>query len=222
MARDRRPMPFVERIVYIKMWSKTFRAIIERLPDWVTPNRVTLFRAALTAPIYWTLSTGRFRTALAVFAIAMALDAVDGAIAHVKDMSTPSGAFLDPLADKFILCGSLLAVWDALPAWILMVVGGTLLYAAAITLLRIYRMLRARGLSGPALARTVAAKPAGKIKTMFDVFAALLIIAGLSLGSPAVVNAGGVTIVVGSFLAGIVYFFPAGGTSAHVSGKAAR
>jgi CDP-diacylglycerol--glycerol-3-phosphate 3-phosphatidyltransferase len=217
MVHDQKPTTLVERVVYVKTWSMTLRRLIEYLPDWITPNRVTIFRASLTLPIFWTLSTGRFRTALAVFALATALDAVDGAIAHIKNMGTPSGAFLDPLADKLILCGALVAVWTALPAWILIVAGVTLLYAAVITLLRIYRMICARCLSGSALAQTIAAKPAGKVKTIFDTLAAMLIIAGLGLGSGTILNAGGAVIVIGSFLAAIIYFSPAGQAAVRVS-----
>jgi len=209
MITDQGRMTFAERVVYVKTWSKTFRRLIEALPDWITPNRVTLFRAALAVPIFRTLSAGQYWAALALFALATALDAVDGAIAHVKDMSTPAGAFLDPLADKLIVCSALAAVWTKLPAWILLIAGVTLLYAAAITLLRVVRMIRARRLTGPALARTVAARPAGKVKTIFDVLAGLLIIVGLGLDFPSVVDAGGALIVLGSLLAAIVYFLPA-------------
>lgn len=220
MAHGPKLTAFAERVVYLKAWSKTFRHFILALPDWITPNRVTMFRAALAVPLFWTLSVGRYWTAAAVFTVAMALDAVDGAIAHIKSMETPSGAFLDPLADKLILCAALAAVWNALPAWILIVTGGTLLYAAAITLQRISKMLRTRGISGPALAQSVAAKPAGKVKTMFDVLAAMLVIAGLALGSPAVINAGGAAIVVGSILAVIIHFSPAGRVrSLHPAGR---
>ncbi len=205
-----KPMPLVEHIVYIKTWSKTFRRFVEILPDWITPNRVTLFRGSLALPIFWALSVGRYWTALTVFAVAMALDVLDGAIAHIKGMSTASGAFLDPLADKLIVCGTLVALWNRLPNWILFLAGATLLFAAAITLLRMYRMFLARRLDGPALAKTVAAKTAGKVKTIFDVLAIAVIMTGLALDSPPVIDAGGTLIVGGSFLAGVLYLFPVG------------
>lgn len=202
------PKTIVERIVYVKAWSRTFRRLIAWLPDWITPNRVTVLRASLAVPVFWTLSTGRYWTALAVFCLAMALDAVDGAIAHVKDMHTTSGAFLDPLADKLILCAAVFAAWQALPGWILFFAGAGVLFAAAITLMRISALLQARLPDGPALSRAVAAKPAGKVKTIFDVLSASVIMIGLARRAPALVDAGGALLIFGSILAALIHFFP--------------
>lgn len=205
MAQDQKPMSLTERIVYLKTRSKAVRRFVDALPRWVTPNVVTVFRGSLSVPLFWALASGRYWTAIAVFSAAMALDAVDGAIAHVRNMGTAAGAFIDPLADKLLVYGAMLALWDVLPGWITLLIGGSLVFAAAITLVRVVRLLRGQGLSGPALAELVAAKPAGKVKTIFDVGAAVLIMTGLARGSTAEVNAGGGLIVVGSVVAGIVF-----------------
>ncbi len=204
------PSSLIERIVYLKTWSKTCRRLVEALPDWVTPNFVTLLRAALAVPIFRALSDGRFWTALAFFVLAMALDVLDGAIAHIKGMCTPSGAFLDPLADKLIFCGALFAVWQRLPPWILALAGASVLYAAGITLVRMYRLVRGRKLSGEALAQTVAAKTAGKVKTLFDCLAVMVIMTGLAQDSSPAVDAGGALAVFGSIVAAALYFLPVG------------
>ncbi len=206
MANDQKPMPIAERIVSVKTRSKTVRYLVELLPDWITPNLVTVFRGALAVPVFLALRDGWYGTALAVFAAAMALDAVDGAIAHVKGMSTTLGAFIDPIADKLLVYGALLALWNALPAWIDALTGGSLLFATGHTLIRVARLVRARGVNDPALAQSVAAKPAGKVKTMFDVMAAACIMAGLAWESGATVDAGGALIVAGAILAGVVHF----------------
>ncbi len=206
MANDQKPMPVAERIVTVKMRSRTVRFLVGLLPAWITPNAVTVFRGALSIPLFFALSAGRFGLAAAIFAVAMALDAVDGAIAHVRDMNTVLGAFIDPLADKLLVYGALLALWNALPAWIAVMTGGSLLFATAHTLVRVTRLVRARGVSGPDLARTVAAKPAGKVKTMFDVAATVVIMAGLARDSSSAVTAGGALIVVGAVLAGAIHF----------------
>lgn len=206
MPTDQNPMPIAERIVTVKTRSKTVRCLVELLPDWITPNLVTAFRGALAIPVFFALHAGRYGLALAIFAAAMSLDAVDGAIAHVKNMGSVVGAFIDPLADKLLVYGALLALWDALPAWIAVLLGGSLLFAAGITLVRVARLVRARRVSAPELARTVAAKTAGKVKTMFDVLAVACIMAGLAGGSDATVDAGGVLIVIGSLLSGAIHF----------------
>lgn len=205
MTNGPKPPALMERVVNLKERSNTLRRVILAMPDWITPNRVTLFRASLAFPVFWTLSSGRYWMALALFCAAMALDAVDGAIAHVRNQSTALGAFIDPLADKLLVYGAMLSLWGVLPAWITLLIGGSLAFAAMLTLARIYRLFRARNLSGPALAQTVAAKPAGKVKTMFDVAASAIIMAGLARNSDAAVNAGGALIVIGTLVAGTVF-----------------
>lgn len=215
MSPDATTTPsIIERIVYLKTWSRSCRRLVKALPDWITPNFVTLVRAAMALPIFQALSTGCYRTALAFFALAMALDVLDGAIAHIKDMCTPSGAFLDPLADKLIFCSALAAVWDKLPSWILILAGAAVVYAAGITVLRMYRMVLARRLDSAALAASVSARTAGKVKTAFDVLAVLMIMAGLALDSRLVVDTGGAVVVIGSIVAGALYFLPSGQATA--------
>ena len=98
-----------------------------------------------------------------------------------------------------------LALWDVLPPWITLLIGGSLVFAMGITLLRVWRLYRGRTLNGAALAQTVAAKPAGKVKTIFDVAAAVLLMTGLARHSAAAVDAGGALIVIGTVVAGVVY-----------------
>lgn len=206
MGTDRNSLPLADRIVTVKTRSRTVRAAVELLPRWVTPNLVTVFRGALSLPVFLALVSGRYWLAGAVFALAMALDAVDGAIAHVRDMGTPLGAFIDPLADKLLVYGALLALWPRLPPWIDAVTAGSLAFATAHTLVRVARLYRARGASYPALAATVAAKTAGKVKTMFDVLAAAVMMVGFAAGSEAMVVAGGAIIVVGIAVSGAIHF----------------
>ncbi|HTK04998.1 MAG TPA: CDP-alcohol phosphatidyltransferase family protein [Candidatus Eisenbacteria bacterium] len=209
MASPRTPEPttIVERFVYFKRSSKAIRRLVVILPAWVTPNMVTLLRALLAAPIYWALSTERYGAALAIFTAAMALDVLDGAIAHVRDMHTTAGAFLDPLADKLIFCAAFFAVWRSLPAWIVVFAGTGVLFAAAITLSRISTLVRIRRPDGPSLSRAVEAKPAGKIKTVFDALSAVMIMIGLAVRSTVIVECGGVLLIAGSVAAALVHFF---------------
>jgi len=72
------------------------------------PNVLSLSRAVLAVPLFLLVRQGRFELALAVLALALATDLLDGAIARRWDLSTELGRVLDPVADK-ILVGSVLA-----------------------------------------------------------------------------------------------------------------
>jgi phosphatidylglycerophosphate synthase len=205
MPHEPRVQPLADRVVTMKTRSKTVRRIVGLLPLWVTPNRVTAFRGLLAVPLFLALAARRYDLALATFTLAMALDALDGAIAHVRDMHTALGAFMDPLADKLLVYGAMLALWTSLPPWIALLTAGSLAFAVGITLARIVRLVRARNLRGPAVVEAIAAKTPGKVKTMFDVIAAIAIIAGLAFGSRASVDVGGAAMIVGTALAGAIH-----------------
>ncbi len=83
------------------------------------PNRLTIARILLV-PLFIILLTYRFSSwALAVFLIAGATDALDGALARVWNQRTRLGTFLDPLADKLLLTAAFitLAALQAIPLW---------------------------------------------------------------------------------------------------------
>ena len=64
--------------------------------------------------------------ALGLFLFAVATDVIDGYLARSKNMITKFGLFMDPLADKLILCAALIAfvqlAW--LPGWIALIIIG--------------------------------------------------------------------------------------------------
>ncbi|MGN0035032.1 MAG: CDP-diacylglycerol--glycerol-3-phosphate 3-phosphatidyltransferase, partial [Coriobacteriales bacterium] len=62
--------------------------------------------------------------AAAVFAILALTDSVDGYLARSRNEITTLGQFLDPLADKILVCAALLALCElnTLPSWIALVI----------------------------------------------------------------------------------------------------
>lgn len=91
-------------------------------------NAVTLFRIGLV-PVFVILylyapGTPALTWApLAVFTLAAALDAVDGAIARIMNQRTELGAFLDPLADKLLIAAIyLISLGQGVPAWLVVIV----------------------------------------------------------------------------------------------------
>ena len=102
-------------------------------------NALTALRIVL-APVFLVLYVGGFRLrALAAFAAAAATDVLDGLVARVLDQQTRLGAFLDPIADKFLAACALvaLAATGRLPAWLpVLVVTRDLFQLAGAAILR--------------------------------------------------------------------------------------
>jgi cardiolipin synthase len=84
------------------------------------PNALTVSRFVL-APVFLVLyARGDTVRALAAFAAAAATDVLDGLVARALHQRTRLGAFLDPIADKFLAACALiaLAVTGRLPTWL--------------------------------------------------------------------------------------------------------
>lgn len=88
------------------------------------PNLITLGRAILVPIVFWLLVSGRTQAAFVLFVIAGISDAVDGYLAKRFGWQTELGAYLDPLADKFLLVSIFIAlgVLGALPSWLVIAV----------------------------------------------------------------------------------------------------
>lgn len=88
------------------------------------PNSLTVFRIILIPAFVVMLEYGRYDIALGAITLASLTDALDGYIARVKNQRTELGAFLDPLADKFMLVTSfiLYAYYGWVPEWVTIVI----------------------------------------------------------------------------------------------------
>ena len=98
-------------------------------------NKITILRVLLTPVffglvLYYKPEQDHLRfIALSIFAIAVLTDAVDGFLARFLKQKTPLGTIMDPIADKFLLITSFIAltVWSGsikLPLWLPIVVVG--------------------------------------------------------------------------------------------------
>lgn len=88
------------------------------------PNLITVGRAVLVPVVFWLLITGRMQTAFFVFVVAGISDALDGFLAKRFGWKTELGAYLDPLADKFLIVSIFIAlgVLGELPSWLVIAV----------------------------------------------------------------------------------------------------
>lgn len=93
------------------------------------PNKLTIFRVILIIPFVLFLLTdiggaaGRW-IALAIFIIASLTDMLDGKIARKYNLVTNFGKFMDPLADKLLVCSALICLvsTEKIPAWIVIII----------------------------------------------------------------------------------------------------
>jgi len=133
-------------------------------------NALTVLRIVL-APIFLVLYVGGDRLrALAAFAAAAGTDVLDGLVARALHQHTRLGAFLDPIADKFLAACALFALAAAgrLPLWLpLLVVTRDVTLLAGAALLRTTRH-----------AIPVAATRIGKYATFFLAATVVLALAG--------------------------------------------
>ncbi len=105
------------------------------------PNKLTVFRMILIVPFVilllggfheWGWFTAIFGgileyvdfIALAIFIIASLTDLVDGKIARKYNLVTNFGKFMDPLADKLLVCSAMICLVEMgrIPAWIVIII----------------------------------------------------------------------------------------------------
>lgn len=88
------------------------------------PNKLTMFRVILVPFfVFFLLESENYSwfkwIALGIFAVASLTDLLDGKIARKYNLVTTFGKFMDPLADKLLVCSALIALipLEAIPAW---------------------------------------------------------------------------------------------------------
>ena len=88
------------------------------------PNIITVARILLTPLFIILLIQKHYHQALWVFVLAGISDMVDGLIARRWQQKSPLGAFLDPLADKLLMCSSFvtLSIYHLIPSWLAVLV----------------------------------------------------------------------------------------------------
>lgn len=88
------------------------------------PNILTIARILTTPLFVILLMKNLFLLALVVFALAAISDGLDGFIARYFNQRTVMGAYLDPIADKFLLSAAFitLAILEIIPAWLTVIV----------------------------------------------------------------------------------------------------
>lgn len=105
------------------------------------PNKLTIFRVILIVPFVlvllgsiqgWGLHEILFGgvnayaeyTALGIFIVASLTDLLDGKIARKYNLVTNFGKFMDPLADKLLVCAAMIVLVEMgrIPSWVVVVI----------------------------------------------------------------------------------------------------
>ncbi len=138
------------------------------------PNKLTMFRVILI-PFFVVFLLVDITPvdkwiALAVFIIASLTDMLDGKIARKYNLVTNFGKFMDPLADKLLVCSALvcLVAVDRIPAWMVIVI------IAREFIISGFRLVASDN------GVVIAASYWGKFKTTFQIIMICLMIADLA------------------------------------------
>ena len=93
------------------------------------PNKLTLFRVVLIPFFVLFLLAPYFEgygnyIAVAIFIVASITDFLDGKIARKYNLVTNFGKFMDPLADKLLVCSALICLiqLELIPAWVVIII----------------------------------------------------------------------------------------------------
>lgn len=94
-----------------------------------TPNKLTVMRMIMVPFLVLFMLTGWGGNAnrwicLAIFAVASVTDWFDGYLARKYNLVTNFGKFMDPLADKLLVCSAMICLieMERLAAWIVIVI----------------------------------------------------------------------------------------------------
>jgi CDP-diacylglycerol--glycerol-3-phosphate 3-phosphatidyltransferase len=174
---------------------KLFKGVLDSVANalnriGITPNMVTLtgFLGNLAAGVL--IAFGELTWGGIIALIVGPLDAVDGALARLRNESKPYGSFVDSVTDRYdelLLLGGLIIHFSLTQDWL----GGILVYFAAMgSILVSYIRAKADALGFDA-----------KVGIMTRVERYIVLIPGLILGKPYILIALGIIAVLGNFTA---------------------
>ncbi len=138
------------------------------------PNKLTVLRVILVFPFVTLLLLGYSWAnwaSLGIFIFACLTDWIDGKIARKYNLITNFGKFMDPLADKLLVCSALICLieLERIPAWVVTVI------IAREFIISGFRLIASDNNV------VIAANMWGKYKTTFQMIMVILMIANIGV-----------------------------------------
>ncbi len=139
------------------------------------PNQLTVLRLGMCGLLLISLSFSwpyAATTAFFIFTLASLTDWLDGAIARAYNLVTDLGKLLDPLADKILIIGALVALVErhVAPMWMVVLIIAREFLITGLRIIAAHKQ------------KILAAERIGKHKTISQIVAILVSLAYLSLG----------------------------------------
>ena len=137
------------------------------------PNKLTIFRVILipffVVLLLFDITAYDKWIALAIFIVASLTDFLDGHIARKNNLVTNFGKFMDPLADKLLVCSAMICMVELsrIPAWVVIII------IAREFIISGFRLVASDN------GVVIAASYWGKFKTTFQILMICLMIADL-------------------------------------------
>lgn len=141
-----------------------------------TPNKLTLLRIIMIPffVVFMLVDFGPWSkwAALAIFVVASLTDTLDGYLARRDHLVTNFGKFMDPLADKLLVCSAMICMIElgCLPSWVVIVIIGREFVISG------FRLIASDN------GVVIAANYWGKIKTVCQMVMIIVLIADLGGG----------------------------------------
>jgi len=135
---------------------------------WNIPNTITMVRMGMIPMLiichFWVHPLAGLVSAL-VFGIAASTDWVDGYLARKLDLTTPFGAFLDPVADKLMVVTALVLQVEMMDQWWFTLIA-VVIICREVTISALREWMAELGNR-----RKIAVQMLGKVKTVFQMLA---------------------------------------------------
>lgn len=154
----------------------------KKMIDKNLPNKLTIFRVILIVPFVlvllggyegWSIFSGMSTAAteyiaLGIFIFASLTDLVDGKLARKYNLVSNFGKFMDPLADKLLVCSAMILLIEIgrIPAWVVLII------IAREFIISGFRLIASDN------GRVIAASYWGKFKTTFQMVMICMMIVG--------------------------------------------
>lgn len=140
------------------------------------PNKLTVLRMIMIVPFVFFMLTNMAGDmskwiALALFVIASLTDLLDGKIARKYNLVTNFGKFMDPLADKLLVCAAMICLVEMgkIPSWVVIIIISREFIISG------FRLIASDN------GVVIAASYWGKFKTVFQMVMIILMIADITV-----------------------------------------